>query len=117
MTEFLCLALIESLYPPGRTNIRLQLALDGVSTKIDRAVEPSRFKQAFRILQPLNRRLAKNRRPDDLRPDSSTHASLQTNLWSGGPDLNRQPSPWKSETLPLSYPRPVCSIKLPAGSK
>src|SRR5437660_11910937 len=28
-------------------------------------------------------------------------------LWSGGRDLNPQPSPWKSETLPLSYPRPV----------
>jgi hypothetical protein len=27
--------------------------------------------------------------------------------WSGGRDLNPQPSPWKSETLPLSYPRPV----------
>src|SRR6266404_9394086 len=26
--------------------------------------------------------------------------------WSGGRDLNPQPSPWKSETLPLSYPRP-----------
>src|SRR5712664_325508 len=32
-------------------------------------------------------------------------------VWSGGPDLNRQPSPWKSETLPLSYPRPACPIK------
>src|SRR5882672_3914841 len=28
-------------------------------------------------------------------------------IWSGGRDLNPQPSPWKSETLPLSYPRPV----------
>src|SRR5262249_10383338 len=28
-----------------------------------------------------------------------------TKLWSGGRDLNPQPSPWKSETLPLSYPR------------
>src|ERR1700730_18326073 len=30
-----------------------------------------------------------------------------SNLWSGGRDLNPQPSPWKSETLPLSYPRPA----------
>ncbi len=33
--------------------------------------------------------------------------TLPYNLWSGGRDLNPQPSPWKSETLPLSYPRPV----------
>jgi hypothetical protein len=32
---------------------------------------------------------------------------LHFNIWSGGRDLNPQPSPWKSETLPLSYPRPV----------
>src|SRR6266700_5493264 len=31
---------------------------------------------------------------------------LQFKIWSGGRDLNPQPSPWKSETLPLSYPRP-----------
>src|SRR5262245_29703847 len=31
---------------------------------------------------------------------------IQT-FWSGGRDLNPQPSPWKSETLPLSYPRSV----------
>ena len=32
---------------------------------------------------------------------------IPLNLWSGGRDLNPQPSPWKSETLPLSYPRPL----------
>src|ERR1700720_631538 len=36
------------------------------------------------------------------------------NIWSGGPDLNRQPSPWKSETLPLSYPRPRFKLELTA---
>src|ERR1700720_218080 len=36
---------------------------------------------------------------------SSAVPQLQK-LWSGGRDLNPQPSPWKSETLPLSYPRP-----------
>ncbi len=39
-----------------------------------------------------------------LRPTSETGLAK---LWSGGRDLNPQPSPWKSETLPLSYPRPV----------
>src|SRR5713226_10005061 len=33
--------------------------------------------------------------------------TLHFKIWSGGRDLNPQPSPWKSETLPLSYPRPV----------
>ena len=33
--------------------------------------------------------------------------SFALKIWSGGRDLNPQPSPWKSETLPLSYPRPV----------
>src|ERR1700693_4071161 len=28
-------------------------------------------------------------------------------VWSGGRDLNPQPSPCKSKTLPLSYPRPA----------
>src|SRR5215469_217416 len=32
--------------------------------------------------------------------------------WSGGRDLNPQPSPWKSETLPLSYPRLDCNLNL-----
>src|SRR6201999_1618016 len=36
--------------------------------------------------------------------------STNSKLWSGGRDLNPQPSPWKSETLPLSYPRPVLQI-------
>ena len=35
--------------------------------------------------------------------DAASHCKI----WSGGRDLNPQPSPWKSETLPLSYPRPV----------
>src|SRR6266403_1310276 len=34
-------------------------------------------------------------------------AASHCKIWSGGRDLNPQPSPWKSETLPLSYPRPV----------
>src|SRR6202023_4074910 len=33
------------------------------------------------------------------------------NDWSGGRDLNPQPSPWKSETLPLSYPRPGAAFR------
>jgi hypothetical protein len=36
--------------------------------------------------------------------------SIDFKAWSGGRDLNPQPSPWKSETLPLSYPRPVLQI-------
>src|ERR1700720_723897 len=35
--------------------------------------------------------------------------SPPTKVWSGGRDLNPQPSPWKSETLPLSYPRPAAN--------
>src|SRR5262247_2870763 len=37
--------------------------------------------------------------------------------WSGGRDLNPQPSPWKSETLPLSYPRSVLLNSLPPAPK
>jgi hypothetical protein len=44
-----------------------------------------------------------------LRPTSETGLAK---LWSGGRDLNPQPSPWKSETLPLSYPRPVLQESL-----
>ncbi len=46
-----------------------------------------------------------------LRPTSLTGLAK---LWSGGRDLNPQPSPWKSETLPLSYPRPVLQASLVA---
>src|SRR5258708_5397144 len=53
-----------------------------------------------------------------LRPTSETGLAK---LWSGGRDLNPQPSPWKSETLPLSYPRPVLQVRgvsllIPANS-
>src|SRR5260370_18897052 len=34
-------------------------------------------------------------------------AAMHFKIWSGGQDLNPQPSPSKSETLPLSYPRPA----------
>jgi hypothetical protein len=26
-------------------------------------------------------------------------------VWSGGPDLNRRPSPWQGDILPLNYHR------------
>src|SRR5256886_299334 len=46
-------------------------------------------------------------RVGDHRAGRSPSTALQLKIWSGGRDLNPQPSPWKSETLPLSYPRPV----------
>src|ERR1700676_4276316 len=39
----------------------------------------------------------------------SPQISTPFKVWSGGRDLNPQPSPWKSETLPLSYPRPAAN--------
>ena len=34
-------------------------------------------------------------------------ASLPARMsnWSGGPDLNRRPSPWEGDILPLNYHR------------
>src|SRR5260370_38263188 len=40
-------------------------------------------------------------------------AAMHFKIWSGGRDLNPQPSPWKSETLPLSYPRPALPQTFP----
>src|SRR5260370_19688510 len=49
-----------------------------------------------------SRRMTANRSTSSV-----VNERLHFNIWSGGRDLNPQPSPWKSETLPLSYPRPV----------
>jgi hypothetical protein len=115
MTEFLCLALIETLHPPGRANIRFQLALDGVSTKIDRAMKPSRFKQAFRILQPLDRRLPKNRRLDNSRPDPSTHASLQAQFLERGTGFEPATIALEERDSTVELPPPGLSTQITGG--
>src|SRR6266566_4971892 len=56
---------------------------------------------------PLTSHLGDPARAGDHRAGRSPSTALQLKIWSGGRDLNPQPSPWKSETLPLSYPRPV----------
>src|ERR1700694_1876848 len=107
MSKTLRLSFLHVRQTMSRTHSKFQFAFQSVPAQINRALKSSRLVQATRIQQPLDGRLTENRRPDYSRPDPSTHASLQNNFWSGGPDLNRQPSPWKSETLPLSYPRLV----------
>jgi hypothetical protein len=77
VTEFLCLAFFERFNSPSCANVGFQLALEGIPTKINRALIPAGFIQTFRISPTLAGCSLENGRPNNSRPDSSTHASLR----------------------------------------